>query len=151
MDKSQRNRKKQAGNRKETEKVSLMNKFLVDTSVVIDFLRKKDKQKSLYYKLATEDLFISLITHTELYSGKSVWISKTAQDELENLLSAVTILPLNTEISAKAGQIKANYNIDLIDSIIAATAITNNLELVTLNIKDFKPIPNLKIYYEAND
>lgn len=123
-----------------------MNKFLVDTSVIIDFLRKKDKLKSLYYKLATEELFVSIITHTELFSGKSVWESKTAKDELENLFSDVIILPLNSEISKKAGQIKASCNIDLIDSIIAATSIINNLELATLNVKDFKPIPNLKIY-----
>ena len=128
-----------------------MNKFLVDASVIIDFLRKKDKLKSLYYKLASEELFVSIITHTELFSGKSVWESKTAKSELESLFSDVTILPLSSEISKKAGQIKATCKIDLIDSIIAATSVINNLELATLNIKDFKPIPNLKIYYyEAN-
>ena len=76
-----------------------MNKFLVDASVIIDFLRKKDKLKSLYYKLASEELFVSIITHTELFSGKSVWESKTAKSELESLFSDVTILPLSSEIS----------------------------------------------------
>ena len=126
-----------------------MNKFLVDTSVIIDFLRRQDKQKSLYYKLATEELFVSIITHTELFSGKSVWESKTAEDELEDLFSDITVLPLNSEISKKAGEIKAKYEVDLFDAIVASTSILNNLELVTLNVKDFKSIPNLKIYTEV--
>lgn len=123
-----------------------MNKFLIDTSVIIDFLRRQDKQKSLYYKLATEELFVSIITHTELFSGQSVWKSKTAKDELEDLFSDVTILPLNSEVSKMAGKIKAVYSVDLFDAIIAATSVLNNLELVTLNVKDFKSIPSVILH-----
>lgn len=123
-----------------------MKKLLLDSSVVIDFLRRKDKNDSLLAKLPNYDFYISIVTHTELYSGKSIWESKEAKAELEKFLSIVTILPLIDKISQVAGKIKA-YNNDrsLLDCIIAATAINNNLTLATLNIKDFEKIKGVKL------
>lgn len=129
-----------------------MTKLLVDSSVIIDFLRRKNKQDTLLYKLVEEGcgLNISLITHTELYAGKSVWQQKTAQAELEKLFSGIQILHLDTKISLKAGEIRAKYDINLFDAIIAATAITYEIELVTLNVKDFEMIPKIKLYQNNN-
>lgn len=125
-----------------------MTKLLVDSSVIIDFLRRKNKQDTLLYKLVEEGcgLNISLITHTELYAGKSVWQKKTAQKELEELFSGIHILHLDTKISQKAGEIRAKYDTNLFDAIIAATSITYEIELVTLNVKDFEMIPKIKLY-----
>lgn len=124
-----------------------MKKLLLDTSVIIDFLRRKDKTGALLYQLATEDLYISIITHTELYSGKSVWENKKAQEEVEELFSGMTILPLIIEVSQIAGKIKAyGPNISMLDCIIAATARYHDLDLVTLNIKDFIKISGIKLF-----
>lgn len=124
-----------------------MKKILLDTSVIIDFLRRPDKNKSLFFRLVKQKfhLYITLITYAELYSGKSVWQSKLAADELELIFSGLTILPLNTIISKLAGNLKAKYNIDLVDCLIAASAIENNLEFATFNIREFKQIKGLKI------
>ena len=48
---------------------------LLDISVIIDFLRRKKKEQTVLYLLVEGDydLSIFLITHTELYAGKSVW------------------------------------------------------------------------------
>lgn len=122
-------------------------KLLLDTSVIIDFLRRKDKGNTLLYKLSKEKLYISIVTHTELFCGKSVWENKQAKKEIEDLFSGITILPLGTEISEKAGKIKAlSHNISILDCIIGATALSNNLELVTLNTKDFDVIDGLELY-----
>src|SRR4051794_19745497 len=50
-----------------------MKKLLIDTSVIIDFLRRQDKEQSLFYTLAREKylLYISIISHTELFAGKA--------------------------------------------------------------------------------
>ena len=40
-------------------------------------------------------------------------------------------------------QLRQKHKIRLPDSIIAATALTNNLQLITHNLSDFKGIPNL--------
>lgn len=124
-----------------------MKKYLLDTSVIIDFLRRKDKEDSLLFRLAEEDLSISIITHTELYAGRSVWERKDAMKELEDLFSDMTVLPLQQDVSKRAGSIKAQHpRINLLDCIVAASAIVHNLSLVTLNMKDFEPIQEIKLY-----
>jgi predicted nucleic acid-binding protein len=122
-------------------------KFLLDTSVVIDFLRSKDKEQSLLYLLSEEDLSVSIVTHTELYAGKSVWESKRGRQELDKILSGVKMLSLTQAVSVEAGKIYAyNHTSDLIDAIIAATAIVYKCKLVTLNRKHFEKIPDLSLF-----
>lgn len=124
-----------------------MVKILLDSSVLIDFLRIKNKKNSLLFKLTEGNyqLYTAIITHTELFSGKSVWEKRAAYFEVKDLFSRITILPMTEEISEKSGEIKAEFDLNIADAIIAATAVLTNLELVTLNIKDFEMIKGLKI------
>lgn len=125
-----------------------MNKILLDSSVIVDFTRVKNKDSSLLQSLVNQNykLYISIITHTELFAGKLIWEKSSAKNELEVLLSDMAILELEENISMRAGEIKAKYNLDLIDAIIGATAILHNLDLVTLNIKDFEKIRGIKLF-----
>lgn len=119
---------------------------LVDTSVIIDFLRRKKKDRTWWYQLATSNaLAIALITHTELYAGSSVWTNQRARQELDLLFSAVEMVPMSTEISFRAAQNRARYSVHLIDSIIAATSLVKELPLATLNRAHFKKITGLKL------
>lgn len=122
-------------------------RILLDSSVIIDFLRRKDKEVSLLYSLADSDLYISIITHTELYAGKSVWENETLKEALEKILDGITIIPLENEISQKAGHIKAKHNNNsLLDCIIAATVSLHDMQLATLNMKDFQQIEEIKLF-----
>lgn len=123
------------------------NKFLVDTSIIIDFLRRKNKSNTILYKYSLKKvvLSISIITHAELFAGKSVWSNKVAERELNKLFSGLTILPITEAISRNAGKIKVTHGIDLIDSIIASTAIQNKLPLLTLNKKHFMQIAGVDL------
>lgn len=124
-----------------------MSKILLDTSVIIDFLRRHDKERTLLYTIADNDLYISVITHTELYSGRSIWEKDIIKESLEKVLSGLTILPLESDISQKAGYIKAyHHDNSLLDCIIAATAVTHNMHLATLNTKDFKKIEETQLF-----
>ena len=126
-----------------------MQKILIDTSIIIDHLRQKDKSKTLlyYFRHHQYQLYASIVTHTESYAGKSIWEKTEAMEALEKLFSYIKILPLEKEISKKAGQISAtNHNVEIIDAIIAATALSHKLELATLNIKDFEKINGLKLF-----
>ena len=114
-------------------------------------MRRKEKEKTLLYKISEEELYISIITHTELFAGKSVWEKKEARRELDELFSGMEILPLSQEISEIAGKIKAEFkNLSLLDCIIAATAICNKLDLATYNRKDFSYISGIKLLKEIN-
>lgn len=125
-----------------------MKKILLDSSVIIDLLRRENKEKSLLYQLTQKDydFSVSIITHSELYSGKSIWEKEQAKQELEIVLSGVDTIPLNKEISQKAGQIRAEHSINLLDAIIAATAIYYDLDLVTFNIKDFEKVSGIHLF-----
>lgn len=125
-----------------------MKGILVDTSIIIDFLRQKDKSKTIQIKLEQSQipLHVSIITHTECFSGKSIWEKTEAFQALKSLFSDIKILPLEEEISEKAGQIRAKYNKNIADAIIAATSIIHDLDLATLNIKDFKKIAGLRLF-----
>ena len=129
-----------------------MKKVILDTSVVIDFVRRKDKENTLLFNLPKNGykLHISILTHTELYSGKRVWNSIEAEQDLEKLFYGMHILPLETEISKKAGKIREQNNTTIIDAIIAATAINHRLSLATLNLKDFEDIEGLLLFNNIN-
>lgn len=125
-----------------------MPKILIDTSVIIDFLRQKDKSNTILFYFARNkyQLCASIITHTESYAGKSVWERKEASEALETLFSNIDILALSEKTSKKAGEISARYDIDIVDAVIAATAISHNLKLSTLNEKDFGKIKDLELF-----
>ena len=127
-----------------------MAKILIDTSIIIDHLRLKDKNQTILYKLfqSKYNLFASILTHTETYAGKSIWEKEAARSQLKNVLSGIKIIPLEEDVSEKAGEISTQYNLEIIDAIIAATALENKLTLATLNTKDFKNIKGLKLFTE---
>ena len=125
-----------------------MKKILVDTSIIIDYLRQKDKSKAVFVRLEQyrNTLLASIITHTECFSGKSIWEKKEAMEALKLLFFDIKILSLNEKASEEAGRIRAQYGRNISDAIIAATAIYHKLELATLNIKDFEKIKGLKLF-----
>lgn len=119
---------------------------LIDTSVIIDFLRRPNKKECWFYTLSLKhSLAISIITHAELYSGKSIWKSSKNKKYLDTIISKLDIINLDIPISTLGGRIKSNLNTGLLDCIIAASAINNHLKLATLNTKDFQGIKNLKL------
>lgn len=65
-------------------------------------------------------------------------------------LNKLTILPIKTDISTMAVELVAKFvlshKISLPDALIAATAIFQNIELYTLNRKDFKFIDNIRLF-----
>ena len=124
-----------------------MSSILLDSSVIVDFLRVKDKEITLFkHILETFDiLYLPLIGHTELFSGKSIWERVGAREDLETILSEIEVLLYDRDLSERAGEIRAKYNTSITDSIVAATAIKHKLKLATLNIKDFKNVKGLKL------
>jgi predicted nucleic acid-binding protein len=122
----------------------------LDTSVLIDYFRKQDKSKTLFYKLTEQySVFVvSAITEYELYVGNS----EGQNDFWNNFFAQITVLPFDTE-SVKQSiniykQLKLkNKLIEIPDILIAGTAMKNKLPLATLNLKHFTRIDGLEIIY----
>lgn len=128
--------------------IGKMSKLLLDTSIIIDYLRKKDKSQTILYNLVENgnELYASIVVHTESYAGRSIWERKDAKLALETLFGGIKILPLNESISINAGKICASYGTDIVDAIIAATALSHNLKLATLNLKDFEKVEGVRLF-----
>jgi len=61
-------------------------------------------------------------------------------------LSLFKTVDVTFAIAEKAGELRRKYSTNPIDSIIAATAISNNLKLVTCNISHYQIIEGLTIW-----
>jgi predicted nucleic acid-binding protein len=65
---------------------------------------------------------------------------------MEEFINTATVLPLNESVTKQAILLRRDYKkLKLGDAIIAATAITNNLTLISHNTKDFINIEGLKL------
>ena len=121
----------------------------IDACILIEFLRAKDKSKTMYAKLARSavPLFISTIVLFEVRAGLNAF----NQECLMGLLRKITCLPFDVrtaEIAAGLSKTLRNNRIqvEISDLFIAATAIAHGLPLVTLNHKHFERIEGLILF-----
>lgn len=120
--------------------------MLFDTNIFIYL----EKQNPAAIKLIeeTDNIHISAITYMELIQGAS---NKNKARLVERLLQAfnIRIIELNENISIVARLLMKQYAqshaLTLGDALIAATAITANLELITANYRDFRFIDGMDL------
>ena len=114
--------------------------FLADTNFLI-FVAQKNPivEPFLDYEIG-----ISFITEMELLGVFS--ISKTNKSDIQKIINQCFIIDFYAEIKRKVIEIKQQYKIKLPDAIVAATAITANLPLITADA-DFKTIKELKLVF----
>jgi predicted nucleic acid-binding protein len=124
--------------------------ILLDSSVLIDLFRKKDKRKSFFFMLLDQEehFAISSITHYEIGIGNKQSDSAYWKELYNNL----TVIPFDencseTDIDIYLNLKKKNKLIDIADLLIAATAVAHGLTLATLNKKHFVRIENLGLLY----
>ena len=127
--------------------------ILLDSSVLIELFRTVDKEKTLFYQLTSidNDFAISIITHYEIFTG-----SNDKQDSFwTEFLDTIEILDLDVKASEEAVKIykqlkKTGKMIDLADILIAATSLSNDIPIATLNLKHFVRIKGLEIVNKTN-
>ena len=61
------------------------------------------------------------------------------------MIKTAHVYPVEENIADKAIQLKRSLSIKIADSVIAATALLNNLKLATRNEDDFRGIEGLEI------
>ena len=119
--------------------------ILLDTNILIEIFKGNEK---IAIKLdeMNEKFAISSITQMELYYGA---FNKKEIQLLDRFLASFYIFQLNNKISIKAVELIKTYskshNLNIPDALIASTAIINQIPLITLNLKDFRYIDNLKL------
>lgn len=127
-------------------------RILIDTSILIDHLRREHKERSVYFRAAQQfDCSVSAITEFEFRVG----ITATNRSFVEALLGLTPILSFDTAcVQAAAGiyrGLKAvNQLIALPDLFIAATSVAHNLPLLTLNVSHFERVGELTLLNTAS-
>lgn len=115
-------------------------RYLIDTNVVLDFMGNKlpEKGKIQIARIIDEEINFSVINNIELLG-----FSKVEQDLIE-FVTCSNIHPIDDAIVDKTIEIRRLFKIKLPDAIIAATAMINDMVLVSRNTKDFKTVKGLK-------
>ena len=107
--------------------------FLIDTDVLIDYLRDETIAVS-YLESLPPPLLISAISVAELYAGVREGDERVA---LHEFLDAFEIVPVDEEIAVAGGLYRRDYGkshgTGLNDALIGATTTLRNATLVTLN------------------
>jgi len=123
-------------------------KILIDTSIVIEYVRKQNKAKTILYKLykSYDELFISSVTVFEIFVG----VNQDNVNLINQLFDGFEIISFDLKLAKISSQIykelkSQNKMIEFRDIFISATAIGNSLSVATLNTKDFERISNLEI------
>ena len=120
--------------------------MIFDTDILIWVQRGNQKAARLINRI--EDRFLSVYSHLELlHNAKNKEQNRYTNDFLTTF--GFTILPLSENIGHRALIYIEEYSLSrglrAGDAIIAATAVENNMMLVSDNLKHFRPIKELKL------
>jgi tRNA(fMet)-specific endonuclease VapC len=127
-------------------------KYLVDTDWIIDGVADAGNARVTLERLSPHGLSVSILTFGELYEG--AYTSPDPTNRLrafQHFLDGFVIFGLSDAVMHTFAKIRGKLRQDgkLIpdmDLLIAATARTFDLTLLTRNLRHFERIPDLKIY-----
>jgi len=121
--------------------------YLLDTCILIDYLRGEQSVYNLLVNNSKIKLSMSTVTMMELMIGA---LNKREVDYIQKAFKSIDIIYIDKDISKMAEELIIKYskshNLQIDDALIAATSIKMNVELITYNISDFKFIPHVKLY-----
>jgi hypothetical protein len=127
-------------------------KFLLDTCLISELIKKEPNPHVLLW-LENQDetvLFLSVLTIGELQKGISRLPDSPKKLELQGWVSNNLVarfegrlLSIDVEVAAAWGRLlgaaeRQGKKLPVMDSLIAATAITHNLTVVTRNARDME-------------
>ena len=115
--------------------------MLIDSNIVI----YASQPQYLVLRLFLDSVrrLISIVSYIEALGYHR--LTADAEDYITDLIRGSQILPLTNTIAQQAVTLRQQRRMGLGDSIIAATAITHGLALVTHNTEDFRWIGELEL------
>ncbi len=119
---------------------------LLDSSAVIDFLRDRKYVSELLLTWRQRGLLaISVLTECEVYQG----LRREDEAITEAFLEGMTMIPVSRRIARRAGlwlneRRREGRPVAIIDSLIAATALTLDVPLISNDIGHYQ-FPGLKV------
>lgn len=112
------------------------NNVLLDSNILIAISKNQDDLN--YYLDNYNKVFISIISYIEVLGYD--FINKIEEEIILKILQNIETIDLNVEIADIAVKVRKKNKIKLPDSVIYATAVFLNAELMTKNTDDFKDL-----------
>ncbi|WP_194842728.1 type II toxin-antitoxin system VapC family toxin [Agrobacterium sp. MA01] len=113
----------------------------------IDWLQAQQRKNALYASTITLQEIEKGIVKLERVKGGSLDKARRLRDWIDIVMADFQdrFLPVDVEVALVAGKLEGamlarGLNIELADILIAATAQTHGLTVVTANIRDFEPL-----------
>lgn len=127
-----------------------MKQYLLDTNICIYLFKGLFDLAEKIEAIGTDKCFLSEITIAELKYGaeNSDFPEKNAK-KINQLQQRFTVIPIFNSLDVYAGEKarlkKSGRILDDFDLLIGATAIYNNLILITRNVSDFDRLNGIEI------
>lgn len=121
--------------------------YLLDTNIISEVLRKEPSVRVMAWLKAipSTQLYVSVLTLGELRKGieklktskRKIDLTLWFEQEFINWFGE-NILPIDQVVTERWGYLAATSKqpFPAIEGLLAATALTNNLKMVTRNLKD---------------
>lgn len=130
--------------------MSVPTPFLVDTDILIDYLHGHPAAVRLVTDHA-DRVILSAMSVAELYAGVRGQARDPEQLALADFLELFPIVPVSADIAKAGGLYRRDYGrshgIGLADAVIAATAVSSDAMLMTLNVKHYPMFEGLEAAY----
>ncbi len=121
--------------------------ILCDTNIFIEIYRDNIDIIQKVKAIGQHNIAVSDVTCAELLYGAR---NKKELQIIRRDLNKLTVLPIDIDISTMSVQLIEKYalshKLSLPDALIASTAIIHDIEIYTLNLKDFKFLDKIKLF-----
>ena len=122
--------------------------FVVDTNLLIEYFRTKDKSATRFARLIRDgcQMVLSVVVLFEILAGADA----VQRDFWKNFLRGAVRLPFDERVAEITADIfrtlrQKNIRLESCDVFIAATAIAHGLPVATLNHKHFEQIEGVEL------
>ena len=125
--------------------------FLIDTNVLSEIRKGKNCDQNVrnwWVETDEDQIYLSVMVLGEIRRGIDRLLDRDPEkaQQLEHWLSAVLdgyrgrVIPIDENVANAWGSMTASKTIPLVDGLLAATARTHRITLVTRNVKDIKSL-----------
>ena len=125
-----------------------MTAYLLDTCVLIDYLRDREAAVDTIRRLAARPS-VSVVTIAELHAGVR---NDRERHGIEALPTLLDVRDIDLGIARIAGsyclQYRRSHGVGMPDALIAATARVHGARLVTRNARHFPMLDDLLVPYQ---
>lgn len=134
--------------------------YLLDTNVISEPMRAKPNMKIVQWLNEQDGAHVSVLTFGELRKGIEGAKDEVRRSRLEDWLErglmarfAQRTHTVDAHVADRWGRMIAHTPrpLPVVDSLLAATALTHDLILATRNVRDFADIAGLRLYDPWSD